>query len=216
MGSTSEMQALISAIDTGLGSLFRASIFIRANTGRERRLRAETMEPFDNRADIMYVSDRYPSLNHNATLVGRLGEANARRRQYFRYLRDHDERLSTVTTKGNSVNVKAQRGPDAGVPAPAKTLSIVETQPSLLADTEATAFVADEAAQGEMLRILEAPKALSAVSYATSIAETSDEDLSFPPVPVEAQSGTPFLCPYCFRFQQMKCEGLDHHWRYET
>ena len=163
----------------------------------------------------MYVHDRYPSLNQNMTLVGRLGEANARRRQYFKYRRDHDERLSTVAVKDNSVNIKTQRYPEPEVPAPDKTVSTVETKPSLLADTEATAFVADEAAQIETLSILEAPKAMSAVSYATSIAETSDEDLSFPPVPVEAQSGTPFLCPYCFQFQQMKREGLERHWRYE-
>ena len=202
-------------MDTSLGSLFKASIFIRTNETRDKRLRAERMKPFDNRADIMYVNDRYPSLNQNATLVGRLGEANARRRQYFKYRRDHDERLSTVAVKDNSVNVKTQRYPEAGVPAPDKTVSTVETKPSLLADTEATTFIADEAAQIEMLRMLEAPKAISAVSFATSIADISDEGFSFPSVPVEAENGTPFLCPYCFRFQKLKREGLEHHWRYE-
>ena len=202
-------------MDTSIGSLFKASIFIRTNTTRDKRLRAESMKPFDNRADVMYVNDRYPSLSQNATLVGRLGEANARRRQYFKYLRDHDERLSTVAVKDNSVNVKTQLYPEASIPAPDKTVSTVGTKPSLLADTEATAFVADEAGQIEMLRILEAPKAMSAVSFATSIADISDEGFSFPPVPVEAKNGTPFLCPYCFRFQRLKREGLENHWRYE-
>ncbi|KAM0801423.1 ankyrin repeat-containing domain protein [Usnea florida] len=212
-GSTSEMQTLISAMDTSLGSLFKASIFIRSNTTRGKRLRAESTKPFDNRADIMYINDRYPSLNQNATLVGRLGEVNARRRQYFKYRRDHDERLSTVAVKDNSVNVKTQPYPEAGVSAPDKTISTVETKPSLLADTEATAFVADEAAQKEMLTMLEAPKAMSEVSFATSIADISDEDFSFPSVPVEAENGTPFLCPYCFQFQKLKREGLESYWR---
>ena len=214
-GSISEIQTLISAIDTSLGSLFKASIFIRSNTTRGKRLRVESTKPFDNRADIMYINDRYPLLNQNATLVGRLGEANARRRQYFKYRRDHDERLSTVAVKANSVNVKTQRYPEARVSAPEETISTVETKPSLLADTEATAFVANEAAQMEMLRDLEAPKAMSEVSLATSIADISDEGFSFPSVPIEAENGTPFLCPYCFRFQSLKCEGLEYHWRYE-
>ena len=208
------MQTLIAAIDTSLGSLFKASIFIRANTTRGKRLRAESTKPFDNRADIMYVNDRYPSLTQNATLVGRLGEANARRRQYFKYCRDHDERLSTVGVKDNSVNAKTQRYPEAGVSAPDKTVLTVEKKPSLLADTEATAFVANETAQMEMLRVAETPKAMSEVSFATSIADISDEGFSFPSVPVEAENGTPFLCPYCFRLQKLKRESLEYHWRY--
>ena len=173
------------------------------------------MKPFDNRADIMYVTDRYPSLKENTTLVGRLGEANARRRQYFKYRRDHDERLSTVATKDSSVNIKAQGYSGAGVPAPAETVLTVETKPSLLAETEATAFVADEATQAKILESLAAPKAMSAVSFATSVEQLSDEDLSFPPAPIEAETGSPFLCPYCFEFQQLKREDLKKHWRYE-
>ena len=61
LGSTSEMQTLISAMDTGFASLFKASIFFRTNQTRDRRLRAAKMKPFDNRADIMYLNDRYPS-----------------------------------------------------------------------------------------------------------------------------------------------------------
>lgn len=73
--------------------------------------------------------------------------------------------------------------------------------------------MANEAAQMEMLRVLEAPKAMSEVSFATSIADISDEGFSIPSVPIEAEDGTPFLCPYCFRFQRLKREGLEYHWR---
>ena len=104
-----------------------------------------------------------------------------------------------MAVKGNSVNVKTQRHPEAGVSAPDKTVSTVETKPRRLAGTEATAFVADEVAQMKMLMMLEAPKAISEVYFATSIADISDEGFSFPSVPVEAENGTPFLCPCCFR-----------------
>ena len=205
----------MSAIRTGLDSLFKASIFIRKFASKDKRLRAAETKPFDSRADIMYIINRYPLLKQNETLATRLGEANARRRQYFNYRRDHDERLSTVTTKGDSVNVGAQAQPNVGIAAPAKTVPTAETKPSLLADTEATAFMADEAAPDRMLETPGVPEAMSAVSFATSVAETSDEELAFPSVPVEAETGSPFLCPYCFRYQQLSREDLEYQWRCE-
>ena len=215
LAPTSEMQTLMSAMNTGLDSLFKTSIFIRKDSSRDRRLRAAEMKPFDSRADIMYVKDRYPSLNNNTALAMRLGEANARRRRYFKYRRDHHGRLSTVATKGDSDDVKAQAYPVVSRASQAKTVLSVETKPSALADTEATAFVADEAAQARVFQMLKAPEAMSAVSFATSVAEISDEELQFPPVPIEAENGSPFLCPYCSQLQQLKREGLERQWRYE-
>ncbi len=208
LAPTSEMQELMSAIWTGLDSLFKASIFIRKFASQDKRVRAAETKPFDNRADVMYINDRYPLLNKNPTLVHRLGEANARRRQYFKYRRDHDERLSTVAIKIDSENVNAQplRVVKSTQTATKETIS---TRP---ADTQATPFMA-EAAQTRMLETSGAPEAMSAVSFATSVVETSDEDLSFPSVPAEADTGSPVLCPYCFEFQQFNRKGLESQWR---
>ena len=218
LGPTTEMKELMSAIRTGLDSLFKASIFIRNFASKDKRLRAAETKPFNSRADIMYIIGRYPLLKHNATLATRLGEANARRRQYFEYRRDHYEHLSTVATKGDSVNVRAQAHPVVRIAAPATPVLTpvltAETIPSLLADTEATAFMADEAALDWMLRTPGVPEAMSAVSFATSVAEISDEELAFPLVPVEAETGS-FLCPYCFQYQQLRREGLGYQWRCE-
>ena len=97
----------------------------------------------------------------------------------------------------------------------AKTVLTVETKPSLFAETEATAFVVDKAAQAQTLELPSAPQAMSIVSFATSVAENSDEELPFPPLPAEAEDGSPFLCPYCLQYQQVKHEGSEHRWRYE-
>lgn len=215
LAPTSEMQELMSAIRIGLASLFKTSIFIRNSASKDKRLRAAEKKPFDNGADISYIKDRYPLLRENTTLVGRLGEANARRRQYFEYCRDHEDHLSTVTPKDHSDNVKAQPFPDVTTGAPAETVRTAQTKPSLLADTEATAVVADEAAQARMLEMIEAPEAMSAVSFATSVAVTSEEELPFPPVPAEAEIDLQFACPYCCRLQEFKSEGLEYQWRYE-
>jgi hypothetical protein len=100
---------------------------------------------------------------------------------------------------------------------PAKSVLTAETPPTLFAQTEATAFEADAAAQAQlkMLEIQQTPIAMSVMSFATSIAETSDEELPLPPVPDEAVTGSAFLCPYCLTFQQLKPVGLEHQWRFE-
>ena len=212
LAPTSEMQELVSAIRTGLDSLFKASIFIRKNASDNKRLRAAETRPFDNRADVMYIKDRYPLLNKIPTLVARLGEANARRRQYFKYSRDHDEHLSTVTTDGDSDNVNAQAHPVVTIPRTAKSVLTAHTKPSLLAETKATTLMA-ETAEARMIQKLEVLEPMSQVSYATFVAETSDEELPFPPVPFEADDGSPFLCPYCFQPQQFKRGNLQNEWR---
>ena len=213
---TSEIQELLSAIRIEIDSLFKASIFIRKNASRDRRLKAASKDLFDNGADMMHVRDRYPLLKENSTLVPRLGEANARRRQYFKYLSDHDERLATVPNNDDLDNVKAQAHPGVARAEAAMTELTGETKPSLLADTAATTFVADEAAQDRMLGMSAAPKANSVVSFATSVAETSDEDLPFPPVPAEAKDGSSFYCPYCCISIELKHGRLETQWRYEN
>ena len=210
---TSEIQELISTIRIEIDSLFKASIFIRKNASRDRRLRAAEKDLFDNRADMLYVKDRYPLLKDNSTLVPRLGEANARRRQYFKYLRDHSERLATVPEKDNLDNVKAEVHHGVVRAEVAMTMLTGETKPSLLADTAATTFVADEAAQDRMLGMRAAPKAKSVVSFATSIAETSDKDFPSPPVP--AKDGSSFDCPYCCISIELKHGRLEDQWKYE-
>ncbi|OCL13569.1 hypothetical protein AOQ84DRAFT_429336 [Glonium stellatum] len=218
LAQTSEIEELVLAINIGLQSLFRASIFVRKFTPKDKRIRAAKTKPFDNRADVMHVKDRYPLLaGKNATLADRLGEANARRRQYFKYRRDHNERLSTVPTEGSAHDQDAMSKKQLELLNPkvamAKSLLTADTKPSLFAETEATEFVADTLAQAQMLETHEAQSAMSVVSFATSIAESSDEELPFPPLPAEARPGFPFLCPYCLTYVDLKREGSEHQWR---
>lgn len=205
-------------MNIGLNSLFKASIFVRKFARTDKRQRMAKTKPFDNRADIMYVNDRYPAMaKKNPTLADRLGEANARRRQYFKYRRDHNERLSTVSSKQAvrhlSVTPQNQPGTTTGSTGPTESVFTAETKPSWFTETEATEFVADAAEQEKTFEMNEFTPARSVVSFATSIAETSDDEIPFPPVPDEARNGAPFLCPYCLKFQQFKVEGLERQWR---
>lgn len=215
---TTELQELLSAIATGLESLFKTSMFIRRFASRDRRQRATQTKPFDHRADIMYVDDRYPLLKQkNPALAARLGECNARRRQYFKYRRDHNERISTVPAEDEfDALLKKQIGHKPGYGQPAQSAQTVESKSSTLAETKATTFVADdEAVRAYALDIQEAPAAMSVVSFATSVAEASDEELPFPKIPSEAQSGLSFICPYCQNALRLNRQGLEHQWRFD-
>ena len=213
--STSEIQELISAIKAGLDNLFKASIFIRKFAPNDKRQRASATKPFDNRADVMYVKDRYSLLaQKNEALTARLGEANARRRQYFKYCRDHNDRLSRAPDEKDTLKSETmpKKQPET---RPAKSVTTVQTKPSLFAGTEATAFIAGAGADAQISELLDAPPAMSVVSFATSIAEASSDELPFPPIPADAHRNSLILCPYCLRIVQMKRGNLEHQWRFE-
>lgn len=168
----------------------------------------------------MHITYRYPLLQQkNPALAARLGEANARRRQYFKYRRDHNERLSTVSNRHvshDSGNLFKEQSEVIIQENKSKSAMTEDTKPSQFVETEATELLAGAAQQAQMLKVHEGPSAESTTSFVTSIAETSDERMPFPPVPSEAQTGSPFFCPYCQTFLKLKRQGLESQWKYET
>lgn len=212
----SELQELGNAIKSALDTLFRTSMFIRKFAPKDKRLRASEMPPFDSRPDAMYINDKYHCIaRDHPWLAMRLGEANARRRQYFKYRRDHHERLSVAAprtvARQSEVTAKQAEEPKH---QEMKSIRTSDTKPTAEAETEATEFLVDEATkQLTDFPNLEEP-AVSTVSFATSVAETSDEEIPFPAVPDEALNGSPFLCPYCFTIQSFQQEHLEGNWRF--
>ena len=210
LAPTSEIEQLVDAIGLGINNLFKVSIFIRRFAPQEKRSRAATTQTFDNRADVIYVKDRYPLLSHkDPALAVRLGEANARRRQYFKYRRDHDERLSFHSI-GKDSNSTAPNLVDPKGPTTSHTRSGLTqgTKP-----TKATTFMAEATAKLQPFDMDAVNPATSTVSFATDVAESSEEELPFPTLPKEAQMGSPFLCPYCVTVLYLKRDGLELQWR---
>ena len=212
LDTKSEIQELMLAIKIGLDSLFKASMFIRNCAPNDKRLQAAKTEPFDKCADIMYVNDRYHLLsNKNKELATRLGEANARRRQFFKYCRDkycrdHNDRLSTA---GDTQGVQTGTRGSEKISVRVESVMRKEKTSSQETGSKATAFNAGAAAHAGLLKIDDDLPARSVASFATSVADSSDNDLTFPPVPDDGQTGSPFLCPYCLRTQQLKHEGVE-------
>lgn len=213
----SEIETLTTAIKQGVDSLFKASIFVRKFAPKDRRLRAtERTEPFDSRADIMRINEKEPVLRKkNQALASRLGEANARRRQYFRYRRDHHDRLASVDVKNNDgVPRESQKWMSQGEIEDGQPQISERTRPSLLADTAATTFVFEDHDLMQSSQVDESQPALSVVSFATHVDEPTAAELQFPPTPPEAQEGSPFLCPYCVMIVQLKPGDPEDQWRF--
>ena len=202
---------------SGLDSLFKASIFVRnlAVEAKDRYVRGLVTETPENRADIMYIKYRYPSLKlKNPELATRLGDANARRRQHLKSLRNHNERLSTAAAEGDSHETntvfKEQLEPIVRKTRRAKSISTALTKPALLTKREGTASRADAVAPAPMRKISRRAPATSAMSLTGSYTSTSDEELHFPPMPAEAHTSSPILCPYCLASLQLKDESSEY------
>ena len=88
-----------------------------------------------------------------------------------------------------------------------------KTEASLLADIKATTFAAKASAKLQSPDIHAIPSPASTVSFAPCGAQSPGEELSFPPIPDDAQMGSPFLCPYCLTFLQLKRDDLEHQCR---
>ena len=189
-------------------------MFIRQSSTDNKRLRASKTEPFNNRADVMYVRGRFPSLDSkNPALVTRLGEANARRRQYFKYCRSHNERLSTQPaeeslkpTSRKELGVSDQRTRSA------MSMQETEIRPSVFAETKATRIDPNLIRGDFMLEVQEEKRAASVASFATDVANFDEGQLPFPPVPAEALHGAPFICHLCFTVVQMKSPRIEYYW----
>ncbi|KXH49973.1 regulator of conidiation-1 [Colletotrichum nymphaeae SA-01] len=198
----SEIQKLLSAIRTSLNSLFKASVFIRKFAPEDRRQRASKTKPFVNTADLMYIKDKYSILwETNEPLAIRLAEANARRRQYFKYRQQHQENLASqqddIIMGRRDAHLRAEPKPIDREPLPQGSIVSAMTKPSILAETEATEFVRNKEPETQFFALQSPEPAMSVLSMATTVVEASDAELQFPPIPQEGQKSDSFLCPYC-------------------
>lgn len=217
VSSSSEIEELASAIRGSINSLFKTSVFIRKFAPKERRKRAaEKTDRFVSQTDEMYIKDRYPAVERKGRgdLIVRLGLANAHRRQYFTYCREHSDRLSGTDSAKDR---KEADNPRLGQEAKQEVVTTAEhTQRSFLATTQATSLpvLADNEVSREFPKSLEAEPSPSLVSYATTIDISVGDDTAFPPLPSDAHNNSFFLCPYCLKIVELKSKNREMHWRY--
>ena len=159
--------------------------------------------------DIDYIWHKCPyarqSDSSDEWLIERLGKANSRRREYFKYCEEHHKKLSHVppeqkeqeTDKEIHITLK-----DSPLTPP----EAFSRPPSTFTPTTASTYVEnipEENAEGGF-------EVESATTIATSLGDQVEGNLCIPPRPKGALDGKPFECPFCFTIQMAKNE---HSWR---
>ncbi|KAI0832188.1 hypothetical protein F5Y06DRAFT_290453 [Hypoxylon sp. FL0890] len=197
-----EAQSLLEVISQCVRSLFRIGILVRKASPRDRFQRAlqHSESAFPAWFDIDYVRHKYPKLSGPNTreLAERLGGANAKRRQYIKYCRDHKTRLDRVTDEsapvpGGDLGDDVEDGTTAKLSSKATTLLPVGS--SELAELELN--VAEEE---------------DAVSFSTaSTTFESAISLTLPSLQELSPNSEPFECPICFTLQSFRREKA---WKY--
>lgn len=187
-----EAASILGMVSECLKALFRIGILVRKATPRGRFERAlqQTEFAFTAQFDIQYVEERYPKLasQDSRWLASRLGSANAKRRQFIKYFRNHGAKL---------------RVEDIAPAADGATIA---------QSSKATTFVipgnlsASEFLQSSIER---EDDSVSLVSASTAF--DNDTSLRLPSLTDLGPDGEFFECPICFTLQ---CFRKEKSWKY--
>lgn len=178
---------------------------IRQPTPRHRYDKLSLIEPFPPFFDIQHVLQKFPEITRTPWLAERLGKANAQRRDYLRYRRNHREKLAREAEEEY-----AQRAQDAtrqvvGSDQPDTTFEALQLRSkrveSSLGSTKASTYVPPSHPTNDDVETA-SDTALSETSYATSVGDANWQILHVPSPPAEFIEGRPFECPFCYTIQQ--------------
>ena len=197
-------ELLAEAADSVTG-LFKVSMILRRPTSTGRTAKLALVATYTRHYDQDYIWHKVPYLRKEVStdewLIERLGEANARRREYFLYCEKHHGRLAYVPEPENrdaKTNSDEQEGPiEESVRLP-RSVVTSDLPPSFLAPTSATTFVGNPELGDDEI------DALSRTSYSISLWSGPGESLVIPPQPESSLNGQQFECNLCFTIQVVK------------
>lgn len=189
-----ESKDLHFSVNLSITSLLRISAQVHRSSRKAKFAKSSVDHEYSALPDISHVQDFFPFAAGNHALVGRLGKANAQRRQWLWYRRRHREKLSVDASDPRS----SERLPVFGAEPRGDTDSIAifsvddQTTSSILSGTKATTFrslptvsVASESAIPET------------IYGRSSKASASEPRLKVPEPPTNLVLGQPFSCRYC-------------------
>lgn len=208
-----ELQQLQHAISRFISNLYKVSIIVRKHTvSRDRLVKSAKIDTsFYEYFDEKHVREKYPLADE--ALVKRLGNANSRRRKYFKYREQHRQKLSSrqdAQLAGQSPAGETVHRPvveeNLNLPTnheEAETMTHGDHTPSLMSPSgvrESTTASTFHPPHISALRS-DAFDRLSEAGTQTSYGSTSSiqgDILAIPPPPKNSLDGREFECPYCF------------------
>ncbi|KAI1204105.1 uncharacterized protein F4807DRAFT_448958 [Annulohypoxylon truncatum] len=175
-----EAHAIVEVILQCIRSLFRIGVLIRKSSPRDRFQQAlqDTDCVFPTVFDIDHVRHKYPKLSESntQTITGRMGKANAKRRQFIKYCRDHKSRLEAEDERAEKQSSKATTLPPTGL---------------------------DQLTQLERYTAEDEDR-ISLTTASTTF--ESAEDCRLPTLGELSPDFEPFECPICFTLQSFRRE----------
>lgn len=133
-------------------------------------------------------------------VLDRLAKANAKRRDFFRYAREHKQRLSsnshTVESK-EQTEKRLERADQARQHDTAPTRSTAFTFEQSRMQTTATTAIAQPVPIDDGLDVKDASTVASTVCF-----RQSENALTIPPLTDFGKVSVPFDCPYCAKPQE--------------
>ncbi|KAL8626996.1 hypothetical protein Q9189_007311 [Teloschistes chrysophthalmus] len=207
-----ELEQLQISINTFISSLYRVSVIIRENHKPFDRLVkcAKIDVSFYEFFDARHVQEKYPAAA--AALTKRLGQANSKRRQYFKYRQQHREKLSQPTPSQNSgipehdatkpdlsTFNEIREVPNDGEAHPPPGLQNHST--AQLGSTKESTIATSFHPPVEIPPPLQSVDQISEVGTHTSYGTTTSvqiDKLTVPLAPASASNGREFECPYCY------------------
>lgn len=199
-----QVTLLIDLMSECMKALFRIGILVRREVTYDRFQRAlqRSRFSFPEQFDTDYVEQKHPKLRSKERgLATRLGRANAKRRQFIKYGRDHRTRLEM------DMDVRQEN-----VAEPKATLSIDLEAPTEQLSSKATTFVMPaENWNSELLAppIEDEDDGASLLTASTTF--DSKKSLKLVSLADIGPEGEHFECPLCFTLQSFRTERA---WRY--
>ena len=201
---TESSDLLLSANDS-ITSLMRLSIQIHRSSRKSKFSRCILDPNFDLRADRNHVLQLFPYANRNEQLTTRLAKANAQRRQWLIYRRQHVERLGIdrISSEIDSALARTTIGPEDSTPL---ERLVAPSLPDTIASTfrRSGTGMSTEITQSEYTE----------TQHGLSTVVEGDQKLLVPEPPEDAKIGEPFPCPYCYGITEISGDGswqLVHH-----
>lgn len=199
-----QVTLLIDMMNECMKALFRIGILVRRDVTYDRFQRAlqRSRFSFPEQFDTDYVEQKHPKLRSKGKgLATRLGTANAKRRQFIKYGRDHRTRLET------DVDVRQETEPEHKA-----TLSIDLEAPTEQLSSKATTFVMPaENWSSELLAPPVEDEDDGASLLTASTTFDSNRSLKLVSLADVGPEGKHFECPLCFNLQSFRTERA---WRY--
>ena len=190
--------------------LYEISIVLRDPTPRDRLLKLAAIDvSYFEQWDKMHIEHKFPKAH--PILIERLARANSKRRQYFKYLEKHHDKLALgshadLVREEPPKTMKVpiiSRGNRSDQPVVETSLGNITVSTPTTINTKNTQTTVATFRLDEDVYI---DNTLSETSSAASEGVSEATHLEIPTPPQAAVNGDPFECPYCF--EMMKISGL--------